>query len=94
MPTAVLIGVASPSKFRAVDTWLYADGIAVSVAQMTVSLSAVTPAVPMAARSRRLTTYADGHSYADGHPEGADVIYADGATPTATVGVGLRRRFS
>jgi hypothetical protein len=48
MPTAVTVGVASLSKVRTVDTWLYADGIAVGVAQTAVSLSAVTPAVPTA----------------------------------------------
>jgi hypothetical protein len=90
---AVPVGVASPSKFRAVDTWLYADGIAVGVAQTTVSLSTVTPAVPTAEARRRpheavaLPRYANGYSYADG-------IYADGATPTVAVGVGRRRRFS
>jgi hypothetical protein len=100
MPTAVPVGVASPSKFRAVDTWLYADGIAIGVAQMAVCLSAVTPAVPTAEARRRpheaiaLLRYADGYSYTDGHPGRADGIYADGATPTVAVGVGLHRRFS
>jgi hypothetical protein len=100
MPTAVPVGVASRSKFRAVDTWLYADSIAVGVAQTAVSLSAVTPAVPTAEARRRpheavaLPRYADGYSYADGHPGRADGIYADGATLTVAVGVGLRRRFS
>jgi hypothetical protein len=37
-----------------------------------------------------LPRYADGYSYADGHPGRADEIYADGATPTVAVGVGLR----
>jgi hypothetical protein len=55
MPTVVAVGVASSSKVRAVDTWLYADGIAVGVAQTAVFLSAVSPDVPTAARSRRLT---------------------------------------
>jgi hypothetical protein len=32
MPTIVPVGVASSSKIRAVDMWLYADGIAVGVA--------------------------------------------------------------
>jgi hypothetical protein len=32
MPTVMPVGVALPSKIRAVDTWLYADGIAVGVA--------------------------------------------------------------
>jgi hypothetical protein len=100
MPTAMPVGVASSSKFRAVDTWLYADGIAVDVAQTAVSLSAVTPAVSMAKAHRwpheaiALPMYADGYSYADGHPGGPDGIYADGATPTVAVGVGLHRRFS
>jgi hypothetical protein len=53
MPTAVPVVVASPSKFREVDTWLYADGIAVGVAQTAVSLSAVTPAVLTAEARRR-----------------------------------------
>jgi hypothetical protein len=91
MPTVVPIGVASPSKIGAVDTWLYADGIAVSIAQMAVSLSAVNPDVPTAEARRRpreavvLPTYADGYSYADNHTGGADGIYADGsrAVPTA-----------
>jgi hypothetical protein len=38
--------------------------------------------------------YADGHIYADGHTGGADEIYSDGAKPTATVGVYVRRRHS
>jgi hypothetical protein len=86
MPTAVPVGVAPPRKFEAIDTWLYADGIAVGVSQTTVSLTAVTPTVTMAEARRRpheaiaLPTYADGHGYADGHPGGADGIYADGAT--------------
>jgi hypothetical protein len=56
--------------------------------------------VPTAEARRRpheavaLPRYADGYSYADGHPGRADGIYADGATPTVAVGVGLRRRFS
>jgi hypothetical protein len=80
----VPVGVASPSKFRAVDTWLYADGIAVGVAQTAISLSAVSPDVPTAEARRRpreavtLPTYADGYSYADDHMGGADGIYADG----------------
>jgi hypothetical protein len=100
MPTAVTVGVASLSKVRTVDTWLYADGIAVGVAQTAVSLSAVTPAVPTAEARRRphealaLRTYADGHSYADGHTGGADGIYSDGAKLTATVGVWVHRRHS
>jgi hypothetical protein len=100
MPTAVTIGVASLNKVRTVDTWIYADSIAVGVAQMAVSLSAVTPAVPTAEARRRpheavaLRTYADGHSYADGHTGGADGIYSDGAKPTAIVGVCVRRRHS
>jgi hypothetical protein len=100
MPTVVPVGIASPSKIRAVDTWLYADGIAVGVAQMSVSLSAVNPVVPTAEARRRpheavaLRMYADGHSYADGHTGGADEIYSDGAKPTATVGVWVRRRHS
>jgi hypothetical protein len=100
MPTAVIVGVASLSKVRTVDTWIYADGIAVGVAQTAVSLSAVTPAVPTAEARRRpheavaLPRYADGYSYADGYPGRADGIYADGATPTVAVGVGLCRRFS
>jgi hypothetical protein len=100
MPTVVPVGVASPSKIRAVDTWLYADGIAVGVAQTAVSLSAVSPDVPTAEARRRpreavaLPTYADGYSYADGHTGGADGIYADGSTPTVAIGVGLCRRFS
>jgi hypothetical protein len=74
---------------------LYVDDIAVGIAQTTVSLSAVTPTVPMAEARRRpceavaLPTYADGHSYADGHPGEADGIYSDGAKLTATVGVRL-----
>jgi hypothetical protein len=100
MPTVVPIGVASPSKVGAVDTWLYVDGIAVGVAQTAVSLSAVSPDVPTAEAHRRprkavaLPTYADGYSYADGHMGGADGIFADGSTPTATVGVRLCRRHS
>jgi hypothetical protein len=100
MPTVVPVGVASPSKIRAVDTWLYADGIAVGVAQTVVFLSAVSPDVPTAEARRRpreavgLPTYADGYSYADGHTGGADEIYADGSTPTVAVGVGLCRRLS
>jgi hypothetical protein len=100
MPTAVTVGVASLSKVRTVDTWLYADDIAVGVAQTAVSLSAVTPAVSTAEARRRLheavvlRTYADGHSYADGYTEGADGIYSDGAKPTATVGVWVHRRHS
>jgi hypothetical protein len=76
MPTVVLVGVAAPRKFEVIDTWLYANGIAVSVAQTAVSLSAVTPAVPTAEAPQRpheavaLRTYADGHSYADGHTGG------------------------
>jgi hypothetical protein len=100
MPTVVPVGVASPSKVRAVDTWLYADSIAVGVAQTAVSLSAVSPDVPTAEARRRpreavaLPIYADGYSYADGHMGGADGIYADGSTPTATVSVRLCRRHS
>jgi hypothetical protein len=100
MPTAVPVGVASPSKFRAVDTWHYADGIVIGVARTAVSLSAITPAVPTAEARRwphkavALPRHADGYSYADGYPERADGIYADGATPTVAVGVGLRRQFS
>jgi hypothetical protein len=41
-----------------------------------------------------LPTYADDHGYADDHPGGADGIYANGATPTATVGVRLYRQYS
>jgi hypothetical protein len=100
MPTVVPVGVALPSKIRAVDTWLYADGIAVGVAQTAVSLSAVSPDVPTAEARRRpreavaLPTYADGYSYVDGYTGGADGIYADGSMPMATVGVRLCRRFS
>jgi hypothetical protein len=94
MPTAVPVGVASPSKFRAVDTWLYADDIAVGVAQTALSLSSVTPAVPTAEARRRPHEAVALLRYADGHPGRADGIYADGATPMATVGVGLRQRFS
>jgi hypothetical protein len=100
MPTVVPVRVASSSKVRAVDTWLYADGIAVGVAQTAVSLSAVSPDVPTAEARRRpreavaLPTYADGYSYADDHMGGADGIYADGSTPTATVDVRLCRRHS
>jgi hypothetical protein len=100
MPMAVPVGVAPPRKFEAIDTWLYADGIAVGVSQMAVSLTAVTPTVSMAEARRRpheavaLPTYADGHGYADGHPRGANGIYADDATPTATIGVRLYRRHS
>jgi hypothetical protein len=54
MLTVVPVGLASPSKIRAVDTWLYADSIAVGVAQTAVSLPVVSPNVPTAARSRRL----------------------------------------
>jgi hypothetical protein len=43
MPMAVPVGVAPSKKFEAIDTWLYADGIAVGVSQTAVSLSAVTP---------------------------------------------------
>jgi hypothetical protein len=53
MPTVVPVGVASYSKVRAVDTWLYADGIAVGVARTDVSLSAVKPAVPTVEARRR-----------------------------------------
>jgi hypothetical protein len=80
--------------------WIYTDGIAVGVAQTAVSLFVVTPAVPTAEARRwpreavALLTYADGYSYADGHLGGADKIYADDATPTVAVGVGLYRRFS
>jgi hypothetical protein len=94
------VGVASLSKVRTVDTWLYADGIAVGVAQTFVSLSAVTPVVPMAEARRRLheavalRMYADGHSYANGHTGGANEIYSDEAKPTATVSVWVRRRHS
>jgi hypothetical protein len=100
MPTAVIVGVASLSKVRTLDTWLYADGIAVGVAQTAVSLSAVNSAVPTAEARRwpheavALRTYADDHSYADGHTGGADEIYSDGAKPTATVGVWVHRRHS
>jgi hypothetical protein len=93
MPMAVTVGVASLSKVRTVDMWLYADGIAVGVAQTAVSLSAVTPAMPTAEARRRphgavaLRTYADCHSYANGHTGGADGIYSDGAKPTATDGI-------
>jgi hypothetical protein len=99
MRTAVPVGVASPSKFRAVDTWLYADGIAVGVAQTAVSLSVVTPAVPTAEARRQpheavaLPRYADGYNYVDGHRGKADGIYADDATPAVAVGVGLHRWF-
>jgi hypothetical protein len=88
MLTVVPVGVASPSKFGAIDTWLYADGIAVGVAQTAVSLSAVSPDVLTAEARRRpreavaLPTYADGYSYANGHMGGADGIYADGPTPS------------
>jgi hypothetical protein len=100
MPTVMPVGVASPSKIRAVDTWVYADGIAVGLAQTTVSLPAVSPNVPTAEARRRpreavaLPTYADGYSYTDGHTGGADGIYADGSMPTVAVGVGLCRRLS
>jgi hypothetical protein len=53
MPTVVPVGVASHSKIRAVDTWLYADGIAVGVAQTAISLSAISPAVPTVEARRR-----------------------------------------
>jgi hypothetical protein len=53
MPTVVPVGVASRSKITAVDTWLYADGIAVGVAQTDVSSSAVKPAVPTVEARRR-----------------------------------------
>jgi hypothetical protein len=94
MPTAVPVGVASPSKFRALDTWLYADGIGIGVAQTTVSLSAITPAVPMAEARRRPHEAVALPTCADGHPGRADGIYADDATPTVAVGVGLHRQFS
>jgi hypothetical protein len=100
MPTVMAVGVALSSKVRAVDTWLYADGIAVGVAQTAVSLSTVSPDVPTAEARRRpreavaLLTYADGYSYADGHMGRADEIYADGSTLTVAVGVGLCRRLS
>jgi hypothetical protein len=90
MPTIVPVGVASPSKIGTVDTWLYADGIAVGVAQTAVSLSAVNPDVPTTEARRRpceavvLPTYADGYSYADGHTGGADGIYADGSRAVQT----------
>jgi hypothetical protein len=87
IPTVVLVGVASPSKVRTVDTWLYTDGITVGVAQTAVSLSAVTPAVPTAEARRRPHEAVALRTYADGHTEGADRIYSDGAKPTATVGV-------
>jgi hypothetical protein len=97
MLTVVFVGVASSSKITAVDTWLYADGIAVGVAQTAVSLSAVSPDVPTAEARRRprevvaLPTYADGYSYADGHMGGAGEIYIDGSTSTVVVGVRLCR---
>jgi hypothetical protein len=100
MPTAVTVEVASLGKVRTVDMWLYADGIAVGVAQTSVSLSAVTPAVPTAEARRRppeavaLRTYTDGHSYADSNTGGADGIYSDGAKPTETVGVWVHRQHS
>jgi hypothetical protein len=80
MPTAVTVGVASLSKVRTVDMWLYADDIAVGVAQTAVSLSAVTPAVLTAQARRRPHEAVALQTYADG-------IYSDGAKPTATVGV-------
>jgi hypothetical protein len=89
MPTAMPVGVASPSKFRTIDTWLYADGIAVCVAQTVVSLSAVSPVVPTAEARRRPHEAVALPTYGDSHPRGADGIYADGATPTTTVGVRL-----
>jgi hypothetical protein len=48
MPTAVPVGVAPPRKFEVIDTWVYADDIAVGVSRTAVSLSAVTPTVPTA----------------------------------------------
>jgi hypothetical protein len=78
MPTVVPVGVASPSKIRAVDTWLYSDGIAVGVAQTAVSLSAVSPDVPTAEARRRPCEAVALPTYADGHTGGADGIYADG----------------
>jgi hypothetical protein len=62
-------------------------------AQTAVSLSAVTPTVPTAEARRRPHEAVALPTYADGHPGGADGIYADGATPTATVGVWLYRRY-
>jgi hypothetical protein len=100
MPTVVPVGVALPSKIRAVDTWLYADGIAVGVAQTAVSLSSVSPDMPTAKARRRpreaiaLPTYGDGYSYVNGHTGGVDRIYADGSMSTIAVGVGLCRWFS
>jgi hypothetical protein len=101
MLTVVPVGVASPSKFRAIDTWFYADGIAVGVAQTAVSLSVITLAVPTVEARRRPHEAVALPTYADGHPGGANEIYADGATstadgatPTATVGVRLHRRHS
>jgi hypothetical protein len=90
----VPVGVASPSKVRAADTWLYADGIAVDVAQTAVSLSAVNPDVPTVEARRRPREAVALPTYADGHMGGADGIYADGSTPMATVGVRLCRRHS
>jgi hypothetical protein len=93
MPTAVTIGVAPSRECETVDTWLYAEGNAVGIAQTAVFLSAVTSIVPTVKAYRRpreavaLPTYADGHSYADGYTGGADWIYSDGAKPMATVGV-------
>jgi hypothetical protein len=87
MPTTLTVGEASLSKGRTVDTWLYADGIAIGVAQTAVSLSAVTPAVPTAEACRRPYEAVALRTYADGHTEGAGGIYSGGAKPTATVGV-------
>jgi hypothetical protein len=89
MPTAVPVGVASPGKFEAIDTWLCADGIAVGVSQTAVSLSVVTPTVPMVEARRRPHEAITLPTYVDGHPRGVD-----GATPTTTVGVRLHRRHS
>jgi hypothetical protein len=85
MPTAVPVGVAAPRKFEAIDTWLYADGIAVGISQTAVSLSAVTPAVSTAEARRRPHEAVALRTYADGHTGGADGIYSDGAKPTTTV---------
>jgi hypothetical protein len=53
MPTTVTIGVAAPRECEVVDTWIYADGNAVGIAQMVVSLSTVTSTVPTAKARRR-----------------------------------------
>jgi hypothetical protein len=88
MPTVVPVGVASPSKVRAVDTWLYADGIAVGVAQTAVSLS---PSVLMCRRPR----HADGRAKPSPYRRTPMAIATPTAMweePTGSMPTALRRR--